>query len=81
MGDASDSLFCRPAIKRLKAVTPEHDFTIEFAYHRWHLIQGMREYFELVRFRLELRFCVPPARNVLRDLRRTNNAPYLVMDR
>ena len=50
MGDPSDSLFCPPAIERLKAVTPEHDFTVECADNRWHLIQGMREYFELVPF-------------------------------
>src|ERR1700730_17795055 len=56
IGDASDGLFHRPAIKHLKAATPEQDFAIEFAYHRWHLIQGMHEFVELLLLCTELRF-------------------------
>src|ERR1700730_3777642 len=56
IGDASDGLFHGPAIKHLKAATPEQDFAIEFAYHRWHLIQGMHEFVELLLLCLELRF-------------------------
>src|SRR3984893_4815110 len=56
IGDASDGLFHGPAIKHLKAATPEQDFAIEFAYHRWHLIQGIHEFVELLLLCLALRF-------------------------
>ena len=48
MGDAPGSLFRRPTIKRLQPPTPEQDFPIEGAHHRWRHIQDMGEFFELL---------------------------------